>query len=258
MADEKARSNRFVRIINSPLFVTLLVSVIIGFCVFYYNTYTQCVADARKLHEEYIALETELSARENEIVSQILKAKSLSELRKSIDQRKHNSVRYKDMSIAELQTQYLIRSQFVDETGIDRSAENKFKSSDQYQRFGSVSLGYVGDNLTENDFDGLQAFAIQFGLIQFQKLITGIRSVTEIDCIPGNIFLIMLGERPVTIQRYDAGSFVEVERLRQRSRSEHNVLPPRTPPTPFPATTFRPPVANPGSLSTSDDAAGPL
>jgi hypothetical protein len=220
-----------------------MVGAVLTFFGFYYHTYTQCVADAREFFDGYISLETELFYRQNEIASLILNAKSVSELRKSIDQRKYINPRFKDQTTADIHTLYLVRSELVDERGINKSAENEFTNSKQYQRFSPVLYGYIDPTISDADLKDLQQFATQFGLLQIIQFFTRVRSVSEIDCIPTNIFVIMLGEKPVTIQRYDAGSFVEKERLMQRYLSGHNYLPPKNPPPPFPNTTFAPTVA---------------
>jgi hypothetical protein len=237
------KRGRIVRIINSPLFLLILgtlLTTVLTFVGFYYHTYTQCVADSREFFGNYISLETELLYRQNEIVSQILNAKSVSELRKSVDQRKYVDPRFKDQTTAEIHTLYLVQSEQVDESGINKSAENEFTSSKPYQRFSPVLYGYIDKTISDADLKDLQQFAAQFGALQIIQFFTRIRSVSEIDCIPRNIFVIMLGEKPVTIQRYDAGSFVEKERLRQRYLSGRNLLPPRSPPAPFPGTSFTP------------------
>jgi len=238
------KRGQFLRTINSPAFL-LMVGAVLSFCAFYYHNYSRCVADARVLWSEYISLEMELFARQNEIATHILKAKSISELRKSIDERKYFDAQYKDKSIAELHTLYLIRSELVDERGMSRSAENAFIESKLYQRFSPVLYGHVDESLKDADLKDLQEFASQFVYLQIVRFFTALRSNAEIACIPANVFLTMLGEKPVTIQRYDTGSFVEKERSRIRAMSGRNLLPPRAPPAPFPATTYTPDVQPP-------------
>jgi hypothetical protein len=233
------KRGRILRIINSPIFI-VMVTAALTFFVFYYHTYTQCVADARVFFDNYISLETELLYRQNEIVTQILNAKSVSDLRKSIDPRKYIDPQFKDQTTAEIHTLYLVHSEMIDERGINKSAENAFTTSKLYQRFSPVLFGYVDKTISDADLKELQKFAAQFGALQLVQFLTRLRSVSEIDCIPANIFVIMLGEKPVTIQRYDAGSFLEKQRLRDRYLSGRNFLTPRSPPPPFPATNFTP------------------
>jgi hypothetical protein len=239
----KPTRGRFLRVVNSPAFLWMasaVCAVIASFVGFYYHSYTTCVADARALWNEYISLELELFARQNNIASQVLHAKSVADLRKSIDEHKSFAAEYKDKSIAELHTLYLVRSELIDESGMSKAAETEFAQSKNYQRFSPVLYGQIPESIKEADLKDLQEFAALFGVVQFVKYLTALRSEAVIACIPANVFLIMLGEKPVTIQRYDLGSFTEKERLRERAEAGRNVLPRRTPPAPFPLTTNKP------------------
>ncbi len=239
------KQSRFLRIINSGLFLLVvgaILSAIASFIVFYYHTYTQCVADARDLYTGYISLEMELFQRQNEIAGQVLQSKSISDLRKAIDARKYIDAQYKELTTAQLETLYLTRSELIDERGINKSAEIEFMNSKLYQRFNPVLFGNISETISDADLKDLQEFTAQFVVLQLVRMSTRLRSNAEIACIPANVFQIMLGEKPVTIQRYDTGSFVEKERSRLRAMSKRNLLPPRTPPNPFPDTTFKPDV----------------
>jgi hypothetical protein len=239
----KPERGRFLRVINSPAFLwtaTTVLALVASFVGFYYHTYTKCVADSRELWNEYISLELELFARQNEIASQILHAKSVTELRKSIDEHKSFAAGYKDRSIAELHKLYLVRSELIDESGVSKAADTEFAQSKNYQGFSPVLYGYVPDSIKEADFKDLQEFAALFGSVQLVRFLTAVRSKTVIACIPANVFLTMLSEKPATIQRYDLGSFNEKERSRLRARAGRNVLPRKTPPAPFPSTTYKP------------------
>lgn len=239
----KPMRGRFLRVINSPAFLwtaTAVVTAVVSFVGFYYHTYTKCVADSRELWSAYASLELELFARQNDISSQILHAESVADLRKSIDEHKSFAAEYKDRSIAELHTLYLIRSELIDESGMSRAAETEFAQSKNYQRFSPVLYGHVPESIKEADFKDLQEFAGLFVVVQLVRFLTGLRSEAVIACIPANVFLTMLGEKPVAIQRYDLGSFTEKERSRLRAMSGRNVLPRRTPPAPFPSTTYKP------------------
>ncbi len=239
----KPMRGRFLRVINSPAFLwtaTAVVTLVVSFVGFYYHTYTKCVADSRELWSEYISLEFELFARQNDIASQILHARSVADLRKSIDEHKSFAAEYKDKSTAELHTLYLVRSELIDESGMSKAAETEFAQSKNYQRLSPVLYGHVPESITEADLKDLQEFAASFGVVEFVRFLTGLRSETVIACIPANVFLTMLSEKPVTIQRYDLGSFTEKERARQRAEAGRNVLPRRTPPAPVPSTTYKP------------------
>jgi hypothetical protein len=232
---------RFIRIINAPAFWGL-VTVLLGAIGFYYHTYTQCVADARDVWSSYISLEMELFQRQNAIAGHILEAKSVSELRKSIDEHKYFDAQYKDKSTVDLHTLYVLRSERIDESGINKSAENEFANSKFYQRFSPALYGPIGPSIKDADLKDLQEFAAQFIVLQLVRFLTALRSETVIACIPANVYLTMLGEKPVTIQRYDTGSFVAKELSMQRSLSGRNFLPRKTPPAPFPSTTYKPDV----------------
>lgn len=214
--------------------------MLLGAIGFYYHTYSQCVADGRELWNGYISLEMELFARQNEIAGHILRAKSVSELRKLIDERKYFNAQYKDQSITELHTLYIVRSRLIDESGINKSADNEFTKSKFYQRFSPVLYGRVDPAIKDADLKDLQELSAQFIVLQLVRFLTALRSNTVIACIPTNVFLTMLREKPVTVQRYDTGSFVAKELSMQRSLSGRNCLPRRTPPPPLPSTTYPP------------------
>ncbi len=239
----KPTRGRFLRVINSPAFLwtaTAVLTVGVSFVGFYYHTYTKCVADSRELWSEYVSLEFELFARQNDIASQIVDARSVAELRKSIDDHKSFAAEYKDKSIAELFQRYLARSELIDESGMSKTAETEFAQSKNYQRFSPILYGHVPESIKQVDLKDLQEFAALFGGVQLVRFLTALRSEAAIACVPANVFLTMLSEKPVTIQRYDLGSFTEKERSRLRAMSGRNLLPRRTPPAPFPSTTYKP------------------
>jgi hypothetical protein len=44
------------------------------------------------------------------------------------------------------------------------------------------------------------------------SFLADLRNVGQIECSPSKIFALMWGEQPITIRKYDAGSFVEREK----------------------------------------------
>jgi hypothetical protein len=233
----KLRSRRDYTLLKRVLYG--FIAIVTSFVPFYYYTYRQCIDDTRKFFDEYMSLRRELNSREIEIASQILKARSISDLRKGVDSRKFFSAKYKDYDIAELQLLYSINSESVDETGINKSAEAELKNSPLYSKYSDVFYGHIDEKINDSDLKDLQLLAVNIGRVEFIQFVTDVRSVSEFKCAsPKNVLAIMLGEKPVTLQRYDAGSFVEKQRL--RSAAKRNFLSPRVAPPPFPDTTFRP------------------
>jgi hypothetical protein len=236
------RLGRTLKVANSPLFL-VFVGLIVSFFVFYRQTYVQCVADGRKFFTDYSALKTELLYRENEVVSAMLEAKSVADLRNRIDPKKAFDNRFKDDTLLDLRTRYALASEFIDESGIDRSNESALQQSELYQKYRPVFDGIIGPTLSDSDLAPLKQIAAGTATVQMMNFFTDIRSEVEIQCIPQNVLLEMWGETPITIQRYDVGSFTEKERRRIRMLKGRNLLTPKVPPAPFPQTNFRPPDA---------------
>jgi hypothetical protein len=235
---------RVLKIINSPFFL-LLIGLIISFLVFYRQTYVQCVADSRSLYSDYIGLRFELLSRENDILDVILRAKSTTELRANLDPKKSFDLKYKDDTISGLRTRYAAASAFIDESGINKSAENAVQRSDIYQKYGPIFSGFVPAGFADADLPTLKQLALVVGQVEMNRFFTDLRTEAEIQCIRPNVLLIMWGEKPVTIQRYDVGSFSGKERQRLQQLKGRNLLTPRVAPAPFPQTDFKPPEEQP-------------
>jgi hypothetical protein len=234
---------RILKVANSSLFL-VLVGLIVSFLVFYRQTYVQCVSNSRKLFADYIGMKMELLHRENEILEVVIKANSIADLRERIDQKKSFDSRYKDNTITDLRTQYAQASEFIDESGIDASAETTLRSLELYQKYNQIFIaGIVPSTLTDSDLAPLKLLAVSAGEVEMINFITDIRSTADIQCIWPNVLLIMWGETPVTIQRYDVGSFSGKELLSIQISKGRNLLTPRVAPAPFPQTNFQPPAS---------------
>jgi hypothetical protein len=230
---------------NSPLFL-VIVGLIVSFFVFYRQTYVQCVSDSRKLYSEYIGLKFELLQRENDVLAAIFNAKSIADLRKTLDPKKSYDPKYKDDTLSGLQVRYASASEFIDESGINKSADLALRNSEPYQKYSQLfSSGIVLSTMVDSDLPPLKQLALLAGQAQMIDFITDIRSEAEIQCIRPNVLMIMWGETPVTIQRFDVGSFTGKERLRLQAMKGRNLLEPRKAPAPFPQTDFKPPEAAP-------------
>jgi hypothetical protein len=230
---------RLLKIINSPFFL-LLIGLIISFFVFYRQTYVQCVADSRSLYSDYVGLKFELLNRENDVLDVILKAKSMAELRAGLDPKKSFDLKYKDETISGLRMRYSAASAFIDESGINKSAEYAVLNSEIYQKYAPVFSGFVPAGFDDTDLPTLKQLALVVGQVEMNRFFTDLRTEAEILCIPSNVLLNMSGEKPVTIQRFDVGSFSGKERRRLQQLKGRNLLTPRVPPAPFPQTDFKP------------------
>jgi len=234
---------RIVKVANSSLFL-VIVGLIISFLVFYRQTYVQCVSNSRKLFADYIGLKMELLRRENEILEAVLKGNSIADLRDRIDPKKSFDSRYKDNTITDVRIQFAQASEFIDESGIDKSAESGLQEIQLYQKYNQIfTAGVVASTLTDSDLAPLKLLAVSAGEVEMINFMTDIRSEAEIQCIPQNVLLLMWGETPVTIQRYDVGSFTGKELHRIQTLKGQNLLTPRVAPPPFPQTNFKPPAS---------------
>jgi hypothetical protein len=232
---------RLLHVANSPLFL-VVVGLFVSFLVFYRQTYVQCVADSRKLYSDYVGLDTELLYRKNEIVSIVLDVRSIAELKQKLDPKKYFGTQYKDNALTDLVTKHALESQLIDESGINKSAETALQQNETYQKFSAVfAYGIVPATLKDGDLAELKQIALAVGTVDMMKFITLIRTEAEIQCIRPNILMLMWGETPVTLQRYDVGSFSKKETLRLRAIKGRNFLTPKTAPAPFPETDFKPP-----------------
>lgn len=142
-------------------------ALIVAFVPFYYHTYMQYIADTRNFFDEYMSLRQEIDFRENGIARQILKAKSISEMRKTIDERKYFSPKYKEITIAELQRLYVIDSESVDETGINKSFDDQIKQSPLYKKYARVFYGDIDEKISDADLKDLQILASNIVYSQF-------------------------------------------------------------------------------------------
>jgi hypothetical protein len=185
---------------------------------------------------------SEILYRKNEIVSIALDVNSVAELKKKLDPKKYFGTHYKDDAITDLVTRHALESEFIDESGIDKSAENALQQNEFFQKFGAVfTYGIVPGALKDDDIPALKQVALAVGTIDMMKFFTLIRTEAEIQCIRPNVLMLMWGETPVTVQRYDVGSFSKKEKLRLRAMKGRNFLTPKTAPAPFPETDFKPP-----------------
>jgi hypothetical protein len=116
---------------------------------------------------------------------------------------------------------------------------------DAYQFQSLFFSGILDAAIQDGDLPVLKELAaavLQVNLLGFME---DLRNVVQIECGPANIFSLMWGERPITVRKYDAGSFVEREKIRRQIEAGRNHLTPKTAPLPFPATTFKAPTAQP-------------
>lgn len=117
--------------------------------------------------------------------------------------------------------------------------------SEIYQKYGSVFSGIVPAGLAYSDLQTLKQLALIVGQVEMNRFFTDLRTEAEIQCIAPNVLLTMWGEKPITIQRYDVGSFSGKERQRLKQLKARNLLTPRVAPAPFPHTDFKPPEERP-------------
>ncbi len=107
----------------------------VPFAAFYYHTYTQCVADARTLNGEYGALFLELQDRQMAIARQIQRARTAAGLREVVDPKRSFSAAYENFTIEELHRKYLIDSELIDESGVNKTVDSAFENLQIHSKF---------------------------------------------------------------------------------------------------------------------------
>ena len=236
---------RALKIVNSGSFLALA-GISISFVVFYHRTYVTCVSDSRELYSDYVSLKMELVYRQSDIANSIYNAASIKDLRQSLSQNKSFNHQYKDYSTLELQTRQAIQATSIDTSGIGSNAASMMlEKLDQYRKYKSLFInGILDEKTNESELPLLKALALTVTQVNAINFFQDLRTIAQIQCIPANIFSLMWGDRPITIQKYDPGSFVAAEQIHEEIDAGRNHLAPKTAPAPFPETTFRPNQSN--------------
>lgn len=215
------KRSRFLAFINSPAFLWSLSVFVLTAGGGIYSTYKQCISDSKQVLNTYMRLRFEISYREDKIATQIQNAKTMDDVRKSVDSRAYFSPDYKDRAITELKMLYRPAYLMVDRSGIDESAESAFIDSPLHQRFNAVMYGDIDPKLTDADLPDLKDFAGQIRRLHAIRFFTWLRSLGMVECSAGNVLLLALGANPVTVRVHEIGSLAE----RQRLSSPINILP---------------------------------
>jgi hypothetical protein len=233
---------RFLKIVNSGAFLSLA-TIVVSFGIFYHHTYVSCVANSRKFYSEYASLKMELYLRQGQIAASVYEANSIQALRETLSHEKSFDRQFKDNSTLELQTRQMVQAASIDMSGIGHDlAKTLLEKVEVYQKYKALYLnGILDETASDSDLATLKALSVGVLELNALQFIADLRNVAQIECTPANIFSLMWGDQPITIRKYDAGSFVEREKIHQQIEAARNHLNPKAPPPPFPETTFKAP-----------------
>ncbi len=212
-AIEGPKRNRFIRVINAPIiiwFLTLLFVVVAGGL---YTNYRACIADSKQLINAHNLYRNEINYREDKIAEAIQVAKTIADVRKAIASRPFENPDLKDRPIAELLGKYRTAYLRIDGHvgGIDGNPI--LEQSPLYQKYRILLWGYLDPKATDADLPDLKAFADQVRAVYVVSFLQRLTTIAEIHCSLANVFLISLGESPITVREIDTKSAAQVERL---------------------------------------------
>ena len=228
---------RTLKILNSGAFLAIL-GILVSFGVFYHRTYVACVDDSRKFYQDYTAVKFELFQRQADIASAVYKAKSMKDLQETLSHIKFFDRQFREDTTLDLQTRQLVQSTSIDTTGIGLNpGRTLLEQADAFQKYKSLFFyGVLDEKLSDNDLPAAKQLAVAVLEVNALSFILDLRNIGQIECVPQSVFALMWGERPITVRKYDPGSFLESERIHQRIDAQRNHLAPIRPPPSLPAT----------------------
>jgi hypothetical protein len=230
---------RLLKVVNSGAFLAVL-GCSVSFGVFYHRTYTACVADSRQFYQDYVSLRMELFQRRAHITRLAYDATSIKDLRDALAQNKSFDRQFKEDTTVELQTRQMVQTTSIDTSGVGPNlAQTLLEKAEPFEKYKPLFFnGLLDDRFSDADLPKLKELAATVLQVNVLSFIADLRNVAQIECIPTNIFALMWGEKPITIRKYDAGSFVEREKIHQQTEEQRNHLVPMMAPPAFPKTTY--------------------
>jgi hypothetical protein len=229
---------RTLKVLNSGVFLAAL-GILVSFGVFYHQTYVACVENSRTFYRDYTAVRMEVLQRQAYFAVTAYNAKSIEDLQKTLSQTKFFDRQFREDTMVDLLARQAILATSIDTRSVTPDPiRATLEQADAFQKYKPLFFsGVIFDGtLTDNDLLAIKQFAVPIIEAYLTSLVLDLRNVSQIECIPRNIFALMWGEESITIRRFDAGSFLAVEKLRQRIEVQRNHLAPLTSsPSPSPS-----------------------
>jgi hypothetical protein len=225
------------KVLNSGAFLAAL-GILVSFGVFYHQTYIACVENSRTLYRDYTAVRMEVLQRQAYFAATAFNAKSIKDLQKTLSQIKFYDRQFREDTTVDLLARQAIQANSIDTRSVAPDPTRSIlEQAEAFQKYKPLFFsGVILDGtLTDDDLPAIKQLATPVMQANAISLVLDFRNVPQIECIPQNIFALMWGERPITIRKFDAGSFLAVEKLRQRNEVQRNHLAPLTsspPPSP--------------------------
>jgi hypothetical protein len=211
---------------------------LVSFGVFYHRTYVACVEDSRKFYQDYTAVKFELFQRQADIASAVYKAKSIKDLQETLSHIKLFDRQFREDTTLDLQTRLMVQSASIDTTGVAvNPGRTILEQADAFEKYKSLFFyGVLDGSLSDDDLPAAKQLAGSVLEVNILSFMLDLRNIGQIECIPQNVFALMWGERPITVRKYDPGSFLESERIHQRIDAQRNHLAPISAPPLLPDT----------------------
>jgi hypothetical protein len=218
-----------LKVVNSAAFLAVL-GILVSFGVFYHRTYVACVADSQKFYRDYAAVRMELLQRQAYIAASAYDAKSMKDLQKTLSQNKFFDRQFREDTTVDLQVRQAVQATSIDTRGIAPDpGRTLLEQADAFQKYKFLFFsGVLDGGLSDDDLPTIKQLAASVMEVDALSLVLDLRNVPQIECIPQNIFALMWGERPITIRKFDAGSFLEREKIHQQIEAQRNHLSPQT------------------------------
>jgi hypothetical protein len=178
-------------------------------------------------------------ARQAYFAATAFNAKSIEDLQKTLSQIKFFDRQFREDTTVDLLARQAIQTNSIDTRSVAPDPIRAIlEQAEAFQKYKPLFFsGVILDGtLTDDDLPAIKQLATPVIEANAISLVLDFRNVPQIECIPRNIFALMWGERPITIRKFDAGSFLAVEKLRQRIEAQRNHLAPLTSsPSPSPS-----------------------
>jgi hypothetical protein len=219
----KPTGSRFLRFINAPLFIWFLTLLFVAVGGGLYTNYRACVADSRELLNSHNAYRNEINFREKAIADAILTAKSIADVRAAIAMHYTENPDLKNLPMADLLGKYRHAYLQVDGHVLGMDGQPILEQSALYNKYRLLIWGYLDSKATDADLPDIKNVALLVEQAYAVAFLQRLTVVAEIHCSWANVFLISLGESPVTVREVATGSFAKAE----RASYPINVLPPK-------------------------------
>jgi len=225
---------RILKVINNGAFLAAL-GIAVSFGVFYHRTYVECIGDSRKFLGEYNAVRMEVLQRQAYFAATAYAAKSIKDLQNTLSQNKYYDRQFREDTMVDLLARQAVQATSIDMRAVAPDPLRKMlEQAEAFQKY--KPLFFTGvileGTLTDSDLPAIKQLATPALQADALSLVLDFRNVPQIECTPQNIFALMWGERPITIRKFDAGSFVEREKIHQQIEAQRNHLAPLSPTLP--------------------------